>query len=344
MISSIIDRLGISGDKILNILKFCKSTNNDNMKSYPNTFFTSMNIFFEDGSVDNMSNSNFIDFNYNLERSWFQWNRGNIDFMVLPTTNLDSKTVLNIITKAMVNVIMIKVSSSDDERVLDTIIPRSILRWTLTMNNLFTNSINYFENSNSTDLLVNEKIKLRMLSVIDGGNNVIQYTKSFSEFQLLFQLTILTIVSFVLFGEETSSLKLVFIKSLKVLTMSNVSLIKLNPKQSIVLILRDISHGFDIWNNCNNKAAVIEICLLVLDLVGAVVSIDDKYDKSEIQADYINKNGPIRLEKLCNTIKFNDDDNDKFNDNNNDDNNNDNTTINVNSTFFNSRFFGNCNN
>jgi len=327
MMATNVDRLGLQANHddacYYSLLKFSKSIVIDRNPKQRSYFISTLNLFFED-HVETQSNSNpefhsFVDFGYNMQRCWHEFSHVKLEDMALPTESMDSKTVLTITTKAMLNIISSLINENEETRdlltILDETIPKSMVRWTLSMGNLLLNSCNYFEIYSEVSHIL-EKLKNRILSATDNGINVSQYSKSFCEFQLLFQLTLLSIISleyncFSDFENNCLNFRRSIIKVLKLLTMSKVEMDY--SRETTILLLRDINDGTELWNNSNNRAAIVEICLLVLDLTGAAISFMDKYKSNDcIKEDsldkflnYVYNIGPKRLDVLCNSFEMN---------------------------------------
>jgi hypothetical protein len=253
-----------------------------------------------------------------MQRCWHEFSRLKLEDMELPTHAVDSKFTLMIITKGMLNILSSLVNSGieiiDLIKVLDETIPTSLIRWTLVMSNLFLNSNNHFGGVPSNSFCILEKLKTRIFSIIDNGINVSQYTKSFSEFQLLHRLTLLSIISLEYnpcnLGQAFPILRRSIINVLKTLTQSKVDIN--DSRDSTILILKHVDDGVELWNSSvSNGSILTEICLLTLDLAGALISYMDKYKNSDNNdelgsfLDYLNKFGPKRLDTLCNLFEMN---------------------------------------
>lgn len=155
MMAAMVDRVGIQANTDIshyNLLKFSKGIVHDNSHRHVNNFMTSVNIFFEDHTMlpsnSNTEFNSFVDFNYNMQRSWHEFSRLKYEDMELPTHTIDSKSTLMLITKGMLNILSSLVNggveTTDLIKVLDETIPSSLIRWTLIMSNLFLNSNNHF--------------------------------------------------------------------------------------------------------------------------------------------------------------------------------------------------------
>lgn len=324
LMTSMVDRIGIpsnqeDGVTYYSILKFSKNAASD-YNSKQHNFFTSLNIFFEDHvelpSSTNPEFHSFVDFNYNMQRSWHEFSRLKLDDMELPTHVIDTKSVLMLTTKAMLHIISSLIRDGEDVsllvKTLDETIAESMIRWTLSMSNLFLNSNDYFETSSKASC-ISDKLKIRIFSIIDNGINVSQYTKSFCEFQLLLRLTFLSIISLEynhLYAVKDISIS--FRRAMvHVLKTLNNSKIEMNDaRETTIFLLREINDGMILWNNTNNRAIIVEICLLALDLSGALISYMDKYKTNNNAASesydflhYLYDIGPKRLDTLCNLFK-----------------------------------------
>ena len=114
------------------------------------------------------------------------------------------------------------------------------------------------------------------------------------------------------FENDSLSFRRSIIKVLKILTRSKLEMDY--SRKTTILLLRDINDGTELWNNAsNNRAVIVEICLLVLDMTGAAISYMDKYKSNDcMQEDsldkflnYVYNIGPKRLDVLCNSFEMN---------------------------------------
>jgi hypothetical protein len=285
---------------------------------------------------------NVVDLQQNIRNTWNVLANFDMNNTILPCEGNLTVGMCSVMSKSIINCLVYYIEGMNDDKFLAVDTSNSLFRWILSIKLILLNErSNNIPNINKD---INLDVKKRLYSIIDGGVDLSHYNNGFQNFQLLYRLTIIGVITLLLnlppWFKSEQSISIINSFSHAIHTLLGCSYDNEDTSNRLVLLklLKSINNDFDgmvLWscimshqyhdnhdilsiNDSDYRNLCYNLCYLCLDIIGTIISINDRIISSEsnnledifsidqenemIDNIYIIYHGPSILSDICNKI------------------------------------------
>ena len=283
-----------------------------------------------------------VDLPQTIRNTWNVLPNFDMSNSVLPINGDVTVGMCSIMSKSIINCLLYCIAVMSDDTFLAVDTSNSIFRFILSIKLILLNapSVN-LPNINKNTYW---DIKKRVYSTIDGGIDLVHYDNGYQNFQLLYRLTIIGVITSLLSlpswlkSDQRITITNSFLNVIHIFLGYSYDYEATSNRLVLLNLLKSCNNNFDgmfFWDcilndqlhnqhdilplsNNNIKSICYDVCYLCLDIVGSIVSMNDRLISSEINnlADifsveqehemsdkiYIILHGPKMLIDMCTTL------------------------------------------
>ena len=283
---------------------------------------------------NDFKNVEIFDLQQNIRNTWTVLPNFDMNNPVPPCNGDMTVGICSIMSKSMINCLVFCIGATNDENFLAVDTSNSIFRFILSIKLTLSNAPSvYLPDMNKN---TNWGIKKRVYSIIDGGVDLFHYDNGYHHFQLLYRLTILGVINLLLRlpswlkSDQRISIINSFLYVVHIFLGYSYDYEDTSNPSVLLNLLKSCNKNFDgmlLWDcilndqlhtkddasplNSNNiKNIYYDVCYLCLDIVGSIVSMNDRLISSETNPHehemtdkiYIILHGPKALIDMCNML------------------------------------------